>query len=258
MSKPPEVLRGPTKLPVPPFGYTLNRSAAVSASGNVPKLRQISKKMNQITDTARWFTENGLTQPGAFAPADVPTRVGVLNLVLAIPQVPAGTIVIYGVRRTGNILGVVDGARQLRALFDFDAYRFAPKVAKGDEAYVEQEIQWAEAQGNTLFVAHAHRTYAKSSGGLNAYVTAIDIPSGDVLWRSAPLVANAQSFVVWDGHIFCGYGFTAEPDFLFTLDAATGKTVSKLPLASGAEYLFRRNNKLFVRTYDTDYEFEIS
>jgi hypothetical protein len=58
-------------------------------------------------------------------------------------------------------------------------------------------------------------------------------------------------------HLICGYGFTAEPDFLYVLERATGKTVSKVPLKSGPDFLIEKDGELFVRTYDTDYVFTV-
>lgn len=109
-----------------------------------------------------------------------------------------------------------------------------------------------------LYVAHGHRTYAKSSHGMNAYLTAIDLRSGKPLWHSAPLVANATNFTFLDDdHLVTGYGFTAEPDFLYVLRAKDGAAVAKIPLKSGPSYLLRKDGRLFVRTYDRDYVFRV-
>ena len=67
-------------------------------------------------------------------------------------------------------------------------------VLPGDENYVLQEVSWAAAASGVLYVAHHHRTYAKSSGGMNGYITAIDMAAGKLLWRSAPLVSNSVNF----------------------------------------------------------------
>jgi len=122
---------------------------------------------------------------------------------------------------------------------------------------VHQTPRWAQMQDGVLYVSHGHRTYAKSSGGKNAFISAIEVESGRLLWQSAPLVANSLNFLLLDGHIITGYGFTAEPDFIFMLDQATGKTESKTPIKSGPNFFFLRERQLFVRTYDTDYVFEL-
>ena len=109
----------------------------------------------------------------------------------------------------------------------------------------------------TLLVSNAHSTYARSSKGLNAYVTAIDPASGKVRWRSRPLVANAQNFAVVKDVVVAGYGFTKEPDFLYVLDRATGAVAQRFALPSSPEYIVAKGNRVFVRTYDHDLVFGI-
>ncbi|HUR82042.1 MAG TPA: hypothetical protein VM733_14855, partial [Thermoanaerobaculia bacterium] len=134
--------------------------------------------------------------------------------------------------------------------FDFSAYRFAPGTKE------EQRVTWAEARGNVLYVSHGHRTYAKESRGMNAYVTAIDLRSGKPLWHSAPLVSNANNFAfLGDQYLVTGYGFTAEPDFLYVLRTKDGAAVAKIPVKSGPSYIIEKGGRFYVRTYDRDYVF---
>ena len=58
-----------------------------------------------------------------------------------------------------------------------------------------------------------------------------------------------------DDVIVCGYGFTDEDDYLYQLDTHTGKTLDRIPLKSGPSYIFNRDGVLYVRTYNTNYEF---
>ena len=85
-----------------------------------------------------------------------------------------------------------------------------------------------QAPTGILYVETAHPTYAKSSYGRNAYVSAIDVKKRKLLWRSPALVANAAHFVLLNDTIVSGYGFTAEPDYLYALDRATGKVKGRL------------------------------
>lgn len=126
-----------------------------------------------------------------------------------------------------------------------------------EREFTEQRVGWAVVRDGVLFISHGHRTYAKSSGGKNAYISAIDLEDGALLWQSEPLVANAANFLAEKGWIITGYGFTAEPDHLFILDATTGKTAETLELRKGPSYILRRDNLVHVRTYDTDYVFAI-
>ena len=110
---------------------------------------------------------------------------------------------------------------------------------------------------DTLYLSHAHRTYAKATGGLNAYVTAIDAETGEMLWRSRPLVNNAGRFAIVGGFIIAGYGFTREPDRLHVIDRTNGKVVSSTKVDSAPDFIIERRRTLFVRTYDTDYVFNL-
>jgi hypothetical protein len=77
------------------------------------------------------------------------------------------------------------------------------------------------------------------------------------LWRSQPLVCNANNFVIINDVIICGYGFTAEPDFLYLIDKTTGEILQQIKVKTAPEYLIQKDNKLYVRTYDRDYLFEV-
>jgi hypothetical protein len=71
------------------------------------------------------------------------------------------------------------------------------------------------------------------------------------------LVSNAYNFEVYGNYLITGYGFTAEPDFLFLLRRDTGEAVARIPVKTGPEYILRKDNRLYVRTYDTDYVIRI-
>ncbi len=60
------------------------------------------------------------------------------------------------------------------------------------------------------------------------------------------------TFVVSGDLIVSGYGFTAEPDFLYLLDRRTGKVLDRLAVPSAPEVIRLRGERLFVRTYDRD------
>ncbi len=121
------------------------------------------------------------------------------------------------------------------------------------------DLQWAEVQDGVLYLSTSYNGYAKEVKGQTAYVTALDLATGDVLFRSAPLTSNSRNFVLVGGAIVTGYGFTGEPDFVFSLDAATGKTIQKIAAPSSPEYLAWSESKreLAVRTYDHDLLFAV-
>lgn len=255
----PETLAGPLLLPKPPFAYTFVSAAPVQSSGRKLTLQRVQAIGNAITDVQEWFKQNSIALPSIKnrLPGDVPRSVGKAVLAEALTQPDGHLLLLYKVSGSTRIVAVVDPKEQLAGLFDFTEYGVAPVVLPGDESYVLQEVTWAAAASGVLYVGHHHRTYAKSSGGLNGYISAIDMAAGKLLWRSAPLVANSVNFVLVDGHIITGYGFTAEPDYIYVLDQATGRVESKLPIASQADYFVLRAGKLYVRSYDTNYVYDL-
>ena len=139
---------------------------------------------------------------------------------------------------------------QLNYAFDFQHYVWPPRIRPGEREFVYEEVVWAREANGVLYVENAHLTYAKSSYGQNAYVTAIDAQTKKRLWRSKALVANAQTFAVTPDYLVTGYGFTAEPDWLYLLDRKTGRVVERLSLPSGPEKITHSGKNFVVRTYD--------
>ena len=135
--------------------------------------------------------------------------------------------------------------------FDFRNYAWPPRIVPGDSEFVFEQVVWAkEADTGLLYVETAHSTYARSSYGLNGYLNAIDLKTKKLRWRSPGLVANARNFVLLDTVIVSGYGFTAEPDYLYAIDRGTGRVVGRLLLPSAADLIVRHGNTLTVDTYD--------
>jgi hypothetical protein len=189
-------------------------------------------------------------------PAGTPTSFLGQRLVLAVRQ-PGRLLLVYGEDfASGRYLLARRAGRTLYAL-DFSRYAYAPRPVPADRAYVFQMPTWASELGGTLYVEHAHSTFARSSRGLNAYLTALDPATGALRWRSRPLVANAATFAVVGDAIVSGYGFSQEPDFLYVLDRGGGAIVQRIPLPSNPEYVIRKGSLVYVRTYDHDLVFRI-
>ncbi|WP_437964681.1 hypothetical protein WMF04_34005 [Sorangium sp. So ce260] len=262
--------RSPVKLAPPPFGQALFRPAPAGGSA-APRLVKVAEQKNQITDEAAWFTANGLSLPtlqvpsatagGASGARPLPSFVpGSYRDQALVKAIDHGDhlALFYGPNHAeARFVAVLDAARRVVAFFDFESFLTPPEIAPKEDEFVRGHVGWAVVKDGVLYVSSGHRTYAASSKGRNAYLSALDLASGQLLWQSSPLVCNAENFVLRGDHLLCGYGFTAEPDFLYVLERATGKVVSKLPLKSGPEFLVEKDGKLFVRTYDTDYVFEI-
>jgi hypothetical protein len=256
----------PAVLPRPPFAYFYQGAKPPAPHA---KLVKVAEKPNRITDVDRWFQTNNIQWPaldgdrlsrgdrGRLPPA-IPDEFAGNRLVRAIISPPL-VLAIYGKDfADGRYLVGYDSVRGSFAFaFDFKNYIVPPAYLTADRAFVDEPVQWALVTGSILFVSNFHRTYARSSKGLNGYITAIDLTSSQVLWRSRPLVANAASFIVVGDVLITGYGFTAEPDFLYLLNRRSGAVIQTIPLRSGPEYLALKKDVLLVRTYNTDAVFRL-
>lgn len=144
-------------------------------------------------------------------------------------------------------------------VLDFLTYAYDPaQTANEEREFTFQALKWAEADDGVLYVSNAHRTYSEISGGSNGYITALDMNTLEVLWRSDPLVSNSENFLLLDDVIVTGYGFTDEDDFVYLLDRATGEVIESVAVPSAPEYFHIYWNTLYVRCYDTDCVFEIN
>ncbi len=162
----------------------------------------------------------------------------------------------------GQYLTVYDAGSGDRIFsLDFEEYLYpegATAVAPPLDGIDAQELCWARYYDGVLYVANAHRTYASASNGRTAFVTAIDPWSGEVIWRSDPLVCNSRSFVIIDQVLVCGYGFTDEDDYIYELSLPTGKVVEKLAVATAPDHFLYAGGRLYVHCYDRDYIFDVS
>ena len=227
---------------------------------------QVSKTRNEITDTEAWLEDNALRRPTWSVPAPregaeagvppwIPRELEGRRIVQAIEDQDHAIALYAKTYWRGRVLLAFDTHRDLVAAYDFSAWS-GPQPRKDGEAS-DRRILWALIRDGVLFVSSGHFGYAKASGGRTGYLSAIDLASGELLWRSDPLVANANNFLYEDGYIISGYGFTDEPDFLFVVDAKTGETVTKTKLRKGPSFILKKGTQVFVRTYDTDYVFDL-
>ncbi len=258
----------PIALARPPFQQRTLREVPLKSQGTMPKLRKLKQEKNQVIDDEDWFRDNQLSVPkfvlpdprrqtAGNLPAEIATQFAGMRLISAIDH-GDHRVALYAKDFSGGRFVVVttpDGVPW--GVYDFARWRRGPMDKSSDASFTEQGVIWAQAQGDVLYVSTGHSTYAKSSGGFNAYISAINMETGDLLWQSDPLVANASNFLLRDGWLITGYGFTAEPDFLFVLDMKTGKRVHKVKLKSGPGFILEKDGRLFVRTYNMNYEFSL-
>ena len=229
----------PVIMPTPPFSYFYSATSDGNDTRKPILLNMTSCEPNDITDVDRWFTDNEIS--------------------LSLNQ---DSNYFYEFEGTGgiddNVLKIYNATQdQLLYTIDFSEYAYAPEYKEEDYYFIQQKIKWVTIVDDVLYVSHGHRTYAKSSNNMNAYITAINLSDMSVIWRSDALVCNSNNFLIINDIIISGYGFTDESDFLYQIDRKTGKTIEKTPLKTAPEYIIRKDSTLYVRTYNTDYQFTI-
>lgn len=229
------VLSGEIHMENPSWDYY---SLEASEPGASPlRLVKLTEEANQITDTEAWFEKNNLTtdveDTGNYT-CEILTGEGGEPYLIRVTKKESGESYIL----------------------NFSDYQFANDFKESDASFVRQTLRFTQVKDDILYLSIGHLTYAETSPH-NAYVAAVDLKQGKLLWKSRPLVSNAHNFVIKGDVLLCGYGFTAEPDYLYQLDLATGQVIAELPLKSKADYLILKDNILYVRTYNTDYTFRV-
>jgi hypothetical protein len=248
------------KRPAFPFQSATAKAATKEASTLRLKLR--SQSANEITDEAEWFDRNVLPRPlprleedYRYVPAE--TRWGELKFFRSSPS--GEHIGIYALARklekpVDNVYDesftftalLFDKDYSPRALFILDDF-FPPILEMSQVALVD----------HLLYFDCNFNGYASIMKEKTGYLVALDLDKGDVVWSSAALTSSFRGFLVHGDVIFAGYGFTDEPDFLFVIDRKSGKVLQKEKLKSAHDVLVVKKDRLFVRCYDTDYEFDV-
>lgn len=251
----------PVRLGAPQWNAPAVQTAA---QVNPAPLKITSVTPNKITDDENWIQTNQLSicfwsLPNHFGnnlpavPVQFPLTCKGLNVTSAW-HISGNVFFVYG----DSILIAADSLTgKPICAYDLGAYMYSPKVIETERMYVRQEIRFARLEDSVLYIANFHNTYANSSGNQNGYLTAVDLRTNIVKWRSAALVNNSSTFVIKNGFIYCGYGFTKEPDFIYLLNSTTGAVARSMPVKSGPSSIIAKGNKLYVRTYNTDYVFDI-
>lgn len=226
--------------------YYLSENAK-APSEKILTLSKISEKPNDIVNTSEWFNDLGLSMPER-------TYFENDDYYFFLQDMDGD--------QDGYMPYILDiqpnrGTEHFHRL-DFSAYVMPETYASEKKDFVDETIFFADIKDNVLYVCTSHRTYA-SFAPQNAYITALDMDNNyNVLWKTEPLTCNSDNFIIMDDHIICGYGFTAEDDYIYVLDRNTGKRTQKYKVKSSPNYFVIKDNKLYVNTYNTDYVFDIS
>ena len=138
--------------------------------------------------------------------------------------------------------------------YDFSNYLYTPTPGN---AYTTLYIPYAAIYDGVLYTEIAHLTYSEDQP-CTGFVVAVEVETGKLLWRSEMLVANGRNFLVGEDTIICGYGFTAEDDYLYILSRHSGAVLEKRKLKTGPDYFIPVDDSLYVLTYDTVYQYLVS
>ncbi len=145
------------------------------------------------------------------------------------------------------------GSYNLVGTYDFTSYLYTPVPGN---AFTTLEIPYAAIYDGVLYTEIAHRTYSADQP-YTGFIVAVEVETGKLLWRSEMLLANGRNFVVGEDTIICGYGFTAEDDYMYVLSRHSGAVLEKKKLKSGPDYFIPVEESLYVLTYNTAYQYKV-
>lgn len=249
-------------LPGPDWGGKTNASALRPLG-----LIQTRKETNNISDIDHWLDVNDFQVPeydvnpeSGTVPISVPQLFDEGNKLIKGIQHVDHNIYLYGPNYTKTRYMVILNTENTEVLhvLDLSNYQSLPRVKPSEASIAEPWVHWAQLDNQMLYLSFGHPTYSSSSYGENAYLVAIDLETLSTRWTSKPLTCNSTNFVIIGEYIVCGYGFTDEPDYLFTVAKATGHRLETIRLDTGPEWIFKKGDDLYVRTYNNNYEFHIS
>ncbi|MCR5208594.1 MAG: RsiV family protein [Lachnospiraceae bacterium] len=146
--------------------------------------------------------------------------------------------------------------------YHYDLSRLAngPDDKNGEKSEVEMGplyLKYVAEKNGFLYVELSRKSSPKGETR-SSYIAKIDIESGYVEWKSEPLVANADNFVITDNAIICGYGAEGGDNYLCELDINTGEVVNRIKLDKKPDYIIMSGAVLYVWAGDTAYEFDLS
>jgi hypothetical protein len=253
----------PKRLPKPPWVYTLNRAATPAVTAKPRLVQRAVRDADPARDVRRRAARIDPKKPFFLAPVamgqlppgarpDIPSSYGLETLRAANPGDDDRLVLVYG----GRYVAVVKGS-DTEAVFDVDAWRVPPRVSEDWKEFAVSDATFGVVEGSVLYLANGGGSYAREMFGSKGYVSAIDMKTGELLWRSQPLVQGGGSFDTFGDFLVTGYGFTGEGDFVYLLRKDTGQVVHKLPVKSAPTEIAVTGNQVHVETYDAAVDLEL-
>ncbi|MFT5468013.1 MAG: hypothetical protein ACI8UO_003121 [Verrucomicrobiales bacterium] len=114
-------------------------------------------------------------------------------------------------------------------------------------------IVW-DADAETLFFTTLEGNLGDAE---DAILHAFHVKTGKPLWRTKAAIARGD-FLLYQNHILCHYGFTAQDDFVNVIDRGSGKVLKKQRVKTAASHLIRMDDAIVAPCYQGVYEFSFS
>ncbi|WP_049945848.1 DUF3298 and DUF4163 domain-containing protein [Butyrivibrio sp. LC3010] len=225
-------------------GWTSFTADGIDTEAGKPsyELSEISSNTTDWLNEETWAKEKGIPLPERFPYSDETYSYSVVN------DADNGEL---SLTVFNNELGSLEGN------YYFDEFLNPPDQGDGLFADVTTPyIYYAKIKDNILYVSLGHRTYA-SANPHKSYMVAIDMVSGETLWKSDDQVCSSYNFVILGDSIYCGYGFTQEPDYIYVLNIKNGKVQQKINVKSAPYYFIVQEETMYVLTYNTEYLYKI-
>ena len=214
-------------------------------------LEKTLEEPNEIIDTEDWLLENGFVSDEVNDEAGYYIESNGYYLRRYDPDDPTGYY--------PYCLDIFDEYFNFYGTIDFSEYIVPKSVVESDRAYctVWLRYAWIDPERNVVYASLAHSTYS-NSGPETGYIIAVDLTDGHIVWRTESLTCNSDNFCVIEDTIVCGYGFTAEDDYIYQIDVNTGIRYKKIKTKSSPDKFYFKDGSIYVRCYDTNYVFEVS
>lgn len=214
---------------------------------------------NRIVDEEDWFDQHGFDYPGPIEMfiSDIPhsTSYGELKFLrLHNKQYYAVYETVY---RLAEVKDIYDEGYQY-TLVIFSTTSDTVIAFSLDELFPDiLEMYWFDAVDNLVYFNATYNGYAEIRNNETGYLYCLDLKDNAIVWATQSLISSYRGFTLYQDHIITGYGFTAEPDFLYVIDRFNGDITQTTPIKTAHEYIIVEHDRCYVRTYNMNYVYTL-
>lgn len=236
----------------------LDKERTTHASGSL-RLELYYSEANRIVDEEDWFDRYGLPYPDAID-----------EHVTGIPRSTRHGELKFLRSHNENIFAVYENVYQLsesRDIYD-EGHTYTLVVIREENDSLSifdlnalfpdiLEMCWFDAVDDLVYFNATYNGYADIRDNETGYLYCFDIKTGTIRWATKNLISSYCGFTLYKDHVLTGYGFTAEPDFLYVVDRFNGEVTQTIPVKTAHEHIIIKNDKCYVRTYNMNYIYMI-